>query len=89
MSDLVKVFDDKVITIPESKVVECERCHKRHLACSDDFVVVYGNITVGQSGGILGDNFEVVNECAVLYRVDILCRGKCFMDAMKDCIGSA
>jgi hypothetical protein len=39
-------------------VVECSVCGEMHLVDSNEFVVVYGNITVGMQNEVIGSNID-------------------------------
>ena len=45
------------ILINNEKVI-CQCCGKRHFPDEETFIIIYGNITVGFGGGIIGNNFS-------------------------------
>ncbi len=49
---------DLVDLAPTSVLYKCHKCSKAHEPKSRDFRVVYGNITVGLAGGIVGNNLD-------------------------------
>jgi len=68
--------------------VICVDCKKEHDASADTFVTVYGNITVGENGGVVGDNFAFLpgepskkdtENPTRLDRVTVFCR-ECFAE---------
>ena len=61
--------------------IECLTCHDMHDLDSDTYITVYGNICIGRSGGIVGNNFD---EEGILNRVMIFCRNReCFNLVVK------
>ena len=42
---------------PLEGFVECMVCHKKHLADSESFIKVQGNVYIGWGGGIIGHTF--------------------------------
>ncbi len=62
--------------IEKNKQFICIKCGKRHFPDEETFVIIYGNITVGVSGGIIGNNFH---KDGTLARVALVCRtAECF-----------
>ena len=56
--------------------VECQVCKRLHTLGSDTYLTVYGNICIGESGGVVGNNLNNMNE---VERVSVYCRSKdCF-----------
>lgn len=61
--------------------VECSKCGTLHMSDSDDFFVVYGNITIGKTGGVVGNNLD---DKGKVYRSSIYCRHKdCLHNVLK------
>ena len=56
LTGLAQVFD-RAVTEKRSRSVVCVDCKKEHDATADTFITVYGNITVGSRGGVVGNNF--------------------------------
>ena len=54
----------------EVQELECSSCHKKHPIGSEDFVIYWGNVTIGVSGGMIGNNLH--NER--LQRVTVICK---------------
>ena len=54
----------------QEKIV-CLNCGKIHKTDAETFLTFYGNVTIGLSGGIIGNNFSNKGE---LSRVTFLCR---------------
>jgi hypothetical protein len=52
-------------------IPECSCCHKKFSIDSEDFITIYGNITVGLKGGIVGNHFDSDGK---LFRLDFFCR---------------
>ena len=46
------------VEVPTKGAVECFVCEKLHLADSEDYISIHGNVCVGSGGGIVGDNFR-------------------------------
>ena len=49
-SDLWKPF------VEQTGIVRCHHCKRIHVASEDTFLAVHGNVTVGQYGGLIGNN---------------------------------
>lgn len=65
--------------------VKCSTCGKTHEMESDTFVVVWGNVTIGVAGKpIIDGNLDDKRK---LRSTTILCRDKCFVEAMNIGIG--
>lgn len=68
--------------------VVCVACGKAHEASSKDFVAIAGNITIGLSDGVIGNNlhegYYEGDDVRVLH-VSIFCRGTCFLNAVTSC----
>jgi hypothetical protein len=64
--------------IKYNQKITCEHCGKRHFPDEETFIVIYGNITVGFRGGIIGNNFAQNGQ---LFRAAIFCRN-------EKCIGN-
>lgn len=63
------------------KAVECMVCKKLHRMTSEDYYTFYGNVTLGGSGGIIGNNFGPDGK---LERVQHVCASpKCLQDIFK------
>lgn len=73
--EVQKLVMDKQMPLNAVKAVRCVNCQRLHEVTSQDFVAVYGNITVGLSGGIVGNNI-VDNK---LINVSVYC-SPCFRD---------
>jgi len=56
--------------------VRCLGCGKTFPIDSDDYLVVWGNVTRGQHGGIVGNNLD---EDGVVRKVSVFCHS-CFKD---------
>lgn len=56
--------------------VKCEGCGSIFLDTTEDFFVIYGNITIGVGGGLIGNNF---NDEWSLLKSSVYCH-KCFAD---------
>ncbi len=68
-----------------NECVECVQCHKLHKKESEDYVLIAGNVYIGQHGGIIGNNFL---EDGTLGRVFIVCRDiKCWSPILKVLFG--
>jgi hypothetical protein len=61
-----------VLEKPEAHVI-CSHCKTKHPTSSEDFFAVYGNITRGLGGGMVGNNIDHNR----VKRVSIYCFG-CF-----------
>ena len=62
--------------LEKNQKICCNKCGKRHFPDEETFVVVYGNITIGVSGGVIGNHFH---KDGTLARVSVFCRTeKCF-----------
>ena len=71
MSDPTKwKFDPERWFYPDVKKLECSFCHHEHDIDTEDFVVYYGNVTVGIGGGMIGNNIDN----GKVVRVSIICR---------------
>ena len=67
--------------IEEKRQVKCTACFTMHDVDSDGYLSIYGNICIGRSGGIVGNNFD---DDGMLNRVMIFCRNKeCFNLVVK------
>ena len=53
--------------------VACSVCKTLHDVDSDNFFVVWGNITVGTNGGIVGNNLD---DKGKVYRATVFCKHK-------------
>lgn len=60
-----------MLTVVES--VSCSVCKTLHDVESNDFFVVYGNITVGTNVGVVGNNLDSKDK---VYRGTVFCRHK-------------
>jgi hypothetical protein len=60
--------------IPVIKSVKCARCGRVHSADAETFATVFGNVTVGARGGLVGDNLD--GECRV-FRAVAYCHPEC------------
>jgi len=81
------VTKDKVMAAATKtvNVVECSKCGAMHLVDGDGFVAIYGNITVGMNGGIIGDN---IDEKGKVIGSVILCRRReCLGDLFEMMLG--
>jgi hypothetical protein len=57
--------------------VRCAICSKEHVVATDDtkntgFVTFHGNVCVGMSGGVVGNNID--EKTGRVYRVTLVCR---------------
>ena len=59
-----------LLDFSKSRFVECDVCKTKHSMSSEDFMVYYGNVTVGIGGGLIGNN---LHHGAVM-RVAVMCR---------------
>lgn len=41
-----------------TEAVRCTKCGRLHEIDSETYFTVYGNITIGKSGGLIGNNFN-------------------------------
>jgi len=57
----------------------CSKCGRQHKADSAEFRTVYGDITVGLTGGIVGGN---IDEEGVLFRSMVYCT-ECLVKVIK------
>lgn len=73
--DLHYSLEQKVIL-----TVKCAICGKLHEQEGAGYVAVAGNITIGVSEGIVGNNIE--ND--IVIKVSIFCVGECFESICKD-----
>lgn len=58
------------------KAYQCDHCGTLHLPDSETFVRIKGNVYVGESGGVIGNNIEGDTNSLVSIKVHstILCR---------------
>lgn len=57
-------------------LIYCDGCKKEMPYHSEEYLVIYGNITLGHGGGLIGNNFD---DEGILNRVTVLCKN-CFME---------
>ena len=53
------------------KEVRCMICNRRHFPDEETFITFFGNVTVGFSGGVVGNNF---NSDGTLGNLQFVCR---------------
>jgi len=71
---------DKVMAAATStvNVVRCSVCNKMHEVDSEEYIVVYGNITVGLKKHLISDN---IDDKGKISGSNIFCRtARCFDD---------
>lgn len=44
--------------VPVERTVRCDRCDSGHSAAGNSFLTFYGNVTVGLTGGIIGNSMD-------------------------------
>ena len=62
------------------EAVKCDKCGKLHDAESDTFATVYGNVTIGTSSGVIGNNFS---DDGKLKNESTYCHPKCIAELLK------
>lgn len=67
--------------------IKCINCGERHFRDEDTFITVYGNITIGLGGGVVGNNFMDGNgkfdNNWQLKGISFICRDvKCFRELL-------
>lgn len=73
------ITEEVIVTTKVQKSVKCLRCGKYHVVDSEEYRVVYGGITVGLSGGIVGGN---VDSSGYVYRSLVYCTD-CLIDIIN------
>lgn len=73
------ITEEVVVTTKVQKSVKCLSCGTYHAVDSEDYRVVYGDITVGLSGGIVGSN---VDSNGYVYRSMVYCTD-CLVDIIN------
>lgn len=61
--------------------VECTTCKAIFKTDSEDFITIYGNIMIGEFGGIVGNNFSP-EDPTKLIKTTVFCKA-CFLDLAK------
>ena len=67
--------------LPKIEAVECCTCKSLHKLSSNDFITIYGNIMIGESGGIVGNNFSREDNTKLITST-VFCK-PCFFDLAK------
>ena len=58
--------------------VTCDKCGRKHVDTDRSFMAVYGNITIGLQGGVVGNNLQERE----VQKVSIFCRPKCMLEVL-------
>ena len=75
--DLTEFLHTKEVT---QTIVPCHICNKEHPIDSNKYFTVYGDINLGNEGGIVGGNFDAEGR---LFRSQSFCRS-CLVDFLKE-----
>ena len=71
------------MTLPVVEAVACSKCGTLYERKSDGYVAFWGNVTIGEAGGVIGNNFD---EAEKLIGATILCKNKpaCWEQFLKE-----
>lgn len=82
---------DKILRLPEVRldgadeiqVVECSQCQKLHRVDSLAYVLLQCNVTIGNGGGIIGNNFVNIGPHRILRSVTPFCKA-CLINYLQE-----